>query len=109
MDFSATFNKSGFEIPLFGVLKNDIEFSVSFTSGRSSNILYRMDNFRDDGEPVDGTIRTKISPRIKYSMSQKVNISVFYERTTTKPEGASRTPAITTNLAGIDVEIRIGN
>lgn len=110
MDLSATFLKSGFEIPLFGVaLKNDIEFSISFTTGRSSNIIYKMDKFREDGEPVDGTIRTKISPRIKYSMSQKVNISIFYERTTVKPEGASRTPAITTNLAGIDVEIRIGN
>ena len=110
MDFSASFLKSGFEIPLFGVaLKNDIEFSISYTSGRTSNILYRMEKFRDDGEPVDGTIRTKISPRVKYNMSQKVNISVFYERTTVEPEGASRTPPITTNLAGIDVEIRIGN
>ncbi len=110
MDFSASFLKSGFEIPLFGVaLKNDIEFSISYTSGRTSNILYKMDQFRDEGEPVDGTIRTKISPRVKYNMSQKVNLSVFYERTTVKPEGASRTPPITTNLAGIDVEIRIGN
>jgi len=109
MDFSASFLKSGFEIPLFGVaLKNDIEFSISYTSGRSSNILYNMSEFREDGQPIDGTIRTKISPRVKYNMSQKVNISVFYERTTVKPEGASRTPPITTNLAGIDVEIRIG-
>jgi cell surface protein SprA len=110
MDISASFLKSGFEIPLFGLaLKNDIEFSVSFTTGHTSNLLYKMDKFNEDGEPVDGTIRTKIAPRIKYNMSQKVNISVYYERTTVKPEGASRTVPITTNLAGIDVEIRIGN
>jgi cell surface protein SprA len=110
LDLSASFLKSGFEIPLFGLaLKNDIEFSVSFTSGHTSNILYNMEKFNEDGEPVDGTIRTKIAPRIKYNMSQKVNISIYYERTTIKPEGASRTVPITTNLAGVDVEIRIGN
>lgn len=111
MDFTASFLKAGFEIPLFGLaLKNDIEFSISFSSGRTSNVIYNMSGyFKEEGDPVDGTIRTKISPRVKYNMSQKVNISVYYERTSVKPEGASRTPPITTNLAGLDVEIRIGN
>jgi len=109
MDISASFLKSGFEIPLFGLaLKNDIEFSISFTLGHTSNILYKMEKFKDDGDPVDGTIRTKISPKIKYNMSQKVNISIYYDRTTVKPEGASRTIATTTNQAGIDIEISIG-
>jgi cell surface protein SprA len=105
---TAGYSKSGFEIPLFGVsLKNDIEFSFSYTNTRNSTVRYEMNNFTEDGIPQDGTIRTTLEPRIRYTISSKVTISIFYKRSTVEPEGAARIPPTTTNEAGLDVHISI--
>ncbi|MBN2570738.1 MAG: cell surface protein SprA [Ignavibacteriales bacterium] len=112
---SASYSKSGFELPLFGItLKNDIEISISFTSKTSTTVLYDMglDNnenpkFKEDGEPQDGSIRTTIEPRIKYVMSSKVTLSAFWKNIAVKPQGASRIPETTTNEFGLDVNITI--
>ncbi len=105
---TAAFNKSGFKIPLFGLsLKNDIELSVNYTSGKNSVVIYEMDNFKEEGKPQDGTTRTTLEPRVKYVMSSRVTLSVYYKRTTVAPEGASRIPPTTTNEAGLDVSISI--
>ena len=102
------YQKSGFEIPLFGLsLKNDIEFSFSFTSTKNSTILYNMNQFTETGTPQDGTTRTTIEPRIKYTISSRVTLSVFYRRSSVEPEGAARIPPTTTNEAGLDVRISI--
>lgn len=106
--FTASFSKSGFEIPLFGVsLKNDVEFLVSYTSTKNSVVRYEMNNFTEDGIPQDGTTRTTIEPRIKYTISSKVSLSIYYKRSTVEPEGAARIPPTTTNEAGLDVNIVI--
>ncbi len=106
--FTAGYSKSGFELPLFGVsLKNDIEFLLSYTSTRNSTIRFEMNNFTEDGIPQDGTTRTTIEPRIKYTISSKVSLSIFYKRSTVEPEGAARIPPTTTNEAGLDVNIVI--
>ena len=105
---SASFSKSGFEIPLFGLsLKNDIEISFSFTSSKNSTVLFEMDDFNEEGKPQDGTTRTTIEPRIKYVMSSRVTLTLFYRRSSVEPEGASRIPPTTTNEAGLDVHISI--
>lgn len=105
---TAGYSKSGFELPLFGIsLKNDIEFSFSYSSSRNSSIIYDMNDFIEDGTPKDGTIRTTLEPRIKYTISSKVNISIFYRRSSVEPEGAARIPPTTTNEAGLDVHISI--
>jgi cell surface protein SprA len=106
--FTAGYSKSGFELPLFGVsLKNDIEFTLSYTSTRNSTIRFEMNNFTEEGIPQDGTIRTTIEPRIKYTISSKVSLSIFFKRSTVEPEGAARIPPTTTNEAGLDVNIVI--
>lgn len=106
--FTLQFSKSGFELPLFGVsLKNDIEFSLAYSSSRSASVSYDMNDFKEDGIPQDGTTRVTIEPRIKYTISAKVTLSVFYKRSTTEPEGASRIPPTTINEAGLDVSISI--
>ncbi|MCJ7553108.1 MAG: cell surface protein SprA [Ignavibacteriaceae bacterium] len=106
--FTVNYSKSGFELPLFGVsLKNDIEFSLSYTSAKNSTVRYEMANFTEEGIPQDGTARVTIEPRIKYTISSKVTLSVFYKRSTVEPEGASRIPPTTTNEAGLDVNIII--
>ncbi len=108
INFTASFSKSGFSLPMFGLdLKNDIEMSLSYTSAQNSIVIFEMDNFSEKGKPQDGTTRTIIEPRIKYTLSSKVTLSVFYKRTSVEPEGASRIPPTTTNEAGLDVHISI--
>jgi cell surface protein SprA len=105
---SASYSKTGFNFPLFGIsLKNDIEITFSYTKSINSNRLYEMANFTEAGTPKDGTIRTTIEPRVKYTISSKVSLSVFYQRTSLEPEGAQKTPPTTTNEAGLDVHISI--
>lgn len=106
--FTLQYSKSGFELPLFGVaLKNDIEFSLAYSNTKNSVVRYEMRTFTEDGIPQDGTTRITIEPRIKYTISAKVSLSIFYKRSTVEPEGASRIPPTTTNEAGLDVNISI--
>jgi cell surface protein SprA len=105
---TAGYSKSGFELPLFGIsLKNDIEFSFSYTNTKNSTIIFDMNDFKEDGTPRDGTVRTTLEPRIKYTLSSKVTLSIFYRRSSVEPEGAARIPPTTTNEAGLDVHISI--
>jgi len=105
---SASYSKSGFELPLFGLsLKNDIELTFSYTYSKNSVIIFNMANFDEKGIPQDGTVRTTMEPRIKYVMSAKVTLSVFYRRSSVVPEGAARISPTTTNEAGLDVHIAI--
>ncbi|MFN3695244.1 MAG: cell surface protein SprA, partial [Ignavibacterium sp.] len=106
--FTLQYSKSGFEIPLFGVsLKNDVDFSLAYNQSKNSVVRYEMNNFTEEGIPQDGTTRVTIEPRIKYIISSKVTLSIFYKRSSVSPEGASRIPPTTTNEAGIDVNITI--
>ncbi len=108
LNIQFSFSKSGFSLPLFGInLKNDLEFSFSYTSSRNATIIYTMDNFDEKGKPQDGTTRTTLEPRVKYIMSSRITLSIFYRRTKVEPEGASRIPPTTTNEAGLDVHIAI--
>ncbi|MCH6574967.1 MAG: hypothetical protein IH795_07155, partial [Bacteroidetes bacterium] len=106
--FTASYSKSGFELPLFGLsLKNDIEFTLAYTLTQNSVVRYEMDNFNEIGIPQDGTTRTTIEPRIRYTISSKVTLSIFFKRSTVEPEGAARIPPTTTNEAGLDINIVI--
>ncbi len=108
INISASYSKSGFELPLFGIsLKNDLEISFSYTSGKTSSLIYEMDDFKEEGKPQEGKTNTTIEPKIKYVMSSRVTLSIFYRRTSIEPEGASRIPPTVTNEAGIDVHIAI--
>ncbi|MCE1188148.1 MAG: cell surface protein SprA [Ignavibacteria bacterium] len=108
LGITLSFAKSGFEIPMFGLsLKNDVEISIAFTSTHTSLIQYDMTNFTENGIPQNGSIKTSLEPRVKYVMSSRVNVSFYYKRTTTEPEGASKVPPTTTNEAGLDVRIAI--
>jgi len=105
---SLNYSKSGFEVPLFGIaLKNDIEFSFSYSNTKNSTILFKMNEFTEEGIPQDGTTRTSLEPRIKYVISSRVTLSVFYKRSSITPEGAARVSPSTINEAGLDVRISI--
>ncbi len=108
INFTASFSKSGFSLPMFGLdLQNDIEMSLSYTKAINSVVIFEMDKFNKKGTPQDGTTRTILEPRIKYTLSSKVNLSIFYKRTSVEPKGASRIPPTTTNEAGLDVHISV--
>ena len=78
---TASYSKSGFELPIFGVsLKNDIEFSLSYTSTKNSTIIYDFTDFREAGTPQDGTTRTTLEPRIKYTISSRVTLSIILQK-----------------------------
>lgn len=105
---SINYSKSGFEVPLFGIsLKNDIEFSFTYTNTKNSTVIFDMNKFDENGTPQDGTTRTSLEPRVKYIISSRVSLSIFYKRSTTVPEGAARIPPTTINEAGLDVRISI--
>ena len=105
---SLNYSKSGFEVPLFGIaLKNDIEFSFSYSNTKNSTVFFDMNEFTEEGTPQDGTTRTSLEPRIKYVISSRVTLSVFYKRSSISPEGAARVTASTINEAGLDVRISI--
>lgn len=110
---SLSYNLKGFELPMFGIaFKNDLEVSINYTSGKSSTVLYNMDEWLDKdsdfaGVAQNGQTRTQMEPRLKFQMSQTVSASLFYRRTTFEPEGAARTPGTTTNEMGLDVNILI--
>jgi cell surface protein SprA len=106
--FTASYSKTGFDVPLFGIsLKNDVEFLISYTQTSNEVVRYDMNNYTEEGIPQDGTTRTSIEPRIKYTISSKVSLSIFYKRGTVEPKGAARIPPTTTNEAGLDVNIVI--
>ncbi len=106
--FSVSFSKSGFDLPIFGFnLKNDIEFSLSYTNSKTATIIYNMDNFDENGLPQDGTTRVTLETRVKYMMSSRITLALFYKRSTVTPEGASVIPPTKTNEAGLDVHITI--
>lgn len=106
--FTASYSKTGFDFPLFGIsLKNDVEFLISYTSTSNSVVRYDMNSYTEAGVPQDGTTRTSIEPRIKYTISSKVSLAIYYKRGTVEPKGAARIPPTTTNEAGLDVNIVI--
>ncbi|MFA6598983.1 MAG: cell surface protein SprA [Ignavibacteriaceae bacterium] len=105
---SLNYSKSGFEVPLFGIaLKNDIEFSFSYSNAKNSTVFFDMNQFTEEGIPQDGTTRTSLEPRVKYVISSRVTLSVFYTRSSITPEGAARVSPSTINEAGLDVRISI--
>jgi len=106
--FSINYSKTGFDLPLFGIaLKNDIEFALSYSNTTNSNIVYEMKNFKEEGTPQDGTVRSTLEPRIKYIISSRVTVSIFYKYSSVTPEGAARIPPSTITEAGLDVRISI--
>ncbi|MCX8056940.1 MAG: cell surface protein SprA [Ignavibacteria bacterium] len=108
ISFSLNYSKSGFDLPFLGIsLKNDLNISISYTQMRNSTVVYDMLNFKEGGTPQDGTIRTTLEPRIRYVISSRLTIAIYYRRVKVEPEGASKIPPTTTNEAGLNINLTI--
>ncbi|MGE5316249.1 MAG: cell surface protein SprA, partial [Acidobacteriota bacterium] len=111
MSVTASYGRSGFEIPFFGLaLNNDVDISFSYSYAKSSRKTYGLATGTLDaaGTPGEGSSRTTMEPRIKYVLSARVTASLFYRYTKITPdEGGSRIPGSSTNEGGLDVHIAI--
>lgn len=110
-DFSitASFSRRGFEIPLFGIsLVNNIDISFNYSYSHNSRITYNFKSFKPEGSPLEGSSRTTMEPRIRYTLSDRVTASFYYRYTRIKPdEGGSRIPGSTINEGGLDINVSI--
>jgi cell surface protein SprA len=110
LSVSANFSKQGFEFPLFGLsLSNDLQASLTYSYSRNGRIIYDLkENFKKDGQPLEGSSRTSIEPRIRYILSSRVTASLYYRYVKTAPdEGGSKITGTTVNEGGLDINVAI--
>ncbi len=110
INISATYSRSGFELPLFGLsLSNDLDISFSYSHSKNNRRVFDFKKiFKKDGEPLEGTIRTSMEPRIRYILSARVTASIYYKYSKLKPDaGGSRIPGSTINEGGLDIRVQI--
>ncbi|MFN0158942.1 MAG: cell surface protein SprA [Bacteroidota bacterium] len=111
ISITASYNRRGFEIPLFGLaLNNDLDVSFSYSITKNSRKQYEIAllEANTEGTPLEGTTRTVMEPRIKYILSSRVTASIYYRYTKIAPDDSgSRIPGSTTNEAGLDIHISI--
>lgn len=111
VSFSLTYNRRGFEFPLFGLsLSNDLEASLNYSLNHTSRTTYEVNLLEvdPDGTPLEGNTRTIIEPRIRYVLSSRITAAIYYRYTSIKPdEGGSLIPGVTTNEGGLDLRIAI--
>ena len=107
---TASYSRQGFEFPLFGLsLSNDLMTTLSYTYTRNARKLYNLkENFKPEGQPLDGSNRTTIEPRIRYILSSRVTASLYYRYSKTAPDaGGSKITGNTINEGGLDVQVSI--
>jgi hypothetical protein len=76
-------------------------------SSRKTYDIAKLD-INVNGTPLEGTTRTVLEPRIRYTLSARVNASVYYRYTKIAPDDSgSRIPGTTTSEAGLDLHISI--
>lgn len=109
VSINASFTKSGFKIPLFGLsLDNDLSIAFSYT--RTVNdprtIKYEYGIWSDDAQ--NGSISTTLNPSIQYALSKSVTVQLFYKYTKIGPtQGSIQIPTRTSNEAGLNLKLAI--
>lgn len=111
ISFTASYGRRGFAVPLFGLsLSNDIDISMTYSMAKNERMRFTTEALRTDGvgQVDDGATRTSFEPRVRYVLSQRVTASIFYRHSKVSPnDEGSRTPGMTTNEAGLDINISI--
>ncbi|HEY3250392.1 MAG TPA: hypothetical protein VGK25_04665, partial [Ignavibacteria bacterium] len=113
-DFSinASYAKTGFKIPLFGLsLENNFTVSFSYTVTKNEPLIYTYNSSTGIWEQVaqtGATTTTTINPSIQYNLSRSVVLQLFYKYNKIEPTGG--TLGITTrtsNEAGLNIKLQI--
>jgi cell surface protein SprA len=108
LQLTLSYQKRGMTVPLFGLsLKNDIEFSTTFSYTRTNRKRFNLTDFKPEGNN-DGNTRISFRPSIRYSLSSAVTASAFisYDATIPDDEG-SRDIRRSTTKVGIDLRVGI--
>ncbi len=113
-DFSinASFTKSGFKVPLFGLsLNNDLTISFSYTRTINDPVNYQYDPNADIYKklPLFGTVSINLNPSIQYALSKSVTMQLFYKYTKTGPTEGNESSTATrkSNEAGLNIKLLI--
>jgi cell surface protein SprA len=102
------YQRRGLKLPIFGMnLRNDVEFSFTFSYGRTQRKRFNLTDFQPEGTN-DGSTRISLRPNVRYSLSNTVTASAFvsYEATIPDEEG-SRDIRRSTTKVGIDLRVGI--
>ncbi|HVK37479.1 MAG TPA: cell surface protein SprA [Candidatus Kapabacteria bacterium] len=102
------YQRRGLKLPIFGMnLRNDVEFSFTFTYGRTQRKRFNLTDFRPEGNN-DGATRISLRPNVRYSLSNTVTASAFLSYDATIPdEEGSRDIRRSTTKVGIDLRVGI--
>jgi cell surface protein SprA len=111
LSINASYTKSGFKIPLFGLsLDNDLSIAFSYTRSSNDPRLFRY-SFEEGiwhDDALNGSISTSINPSIQYALSRSVTVQVFYKYTKIEPsEGSQQIPTRKSNEAGLNIRLAI--
>ncbi len=108
MQAQFSYQRRGLNFPIFGLnLKNDIEFSLTFSYSRNNRKRFNLVDFTPDGNN-DGSTRLSFRPSARYSLSNTVTASAFvsYDATIPDAEG-SRDIKRSTTKVGVDIRVGI--
>ncbi len=83
-------NKDGENI----VLKNDLTFNCDFSLMDNITSVYALD--QDIAQPTTGNNTLRLSPTIDYVVNDRIRLTLYYERTRTRPYTSQSYPTINT-------------
>jgi hypothetical protein len=111
IQMTLSYARSGFSFPLFGVnLSNDINVSFTYTLSKKSQRLHVPNLLTTDqeGNPLGGSTRTQMEPRLRYVLSSRVTAALYYRFSKIEPDAeGSSIIGTTSNEAGLDIHISI--
>ena len=111
IQMTVSYARSGFSFPLFGVnLSNDINVSFTYTLSKKSQRLHvpSLLSTNQEGNPIGGSTRTQMEPRLRYVLSSRVTAALYYRLSKIEPDSkGSSVVGTTTNEAGLDIHISI--
>jgi hypothetical protein len=111
ISINASFTKSGFSLPLFGLsLDNNLTISFSYTRTKNDPIVYSYDPLVGiwNTNTQNGSTSTTINPSIQYNLSRSVTLQLFYKYNKTEPTGNNLLITTrTSNEAGLNIRLQI--
>ena len=106
---NASFTKSGFSLPLFGLsLENNLTISFSYTRTKNDPQVWSYLEPYWESNSQNGSTSTTLNPSIQYNLSRSVTMQLFYKYTKIEPTGSNlQITTRTTNEAGLNIRLQI--
>ncbi len=106
---NASFTKSGFSLPLFGLsLENNLTISFSYTRTKNDPKVWSYLLSTWESNSQNGSTSTTLNPSIQYNLSRSVTMQLFYKYTKIEPTGSNlQITTRSTNEAGLNIRLQI--